>query len=168
MNNSPHMNPDRHKHLPRVVVTGMGAVSPVGLNTADMWASLVAGKSGVDYITSFDTTDFDTKIAAEVKGFDAGTYVSRKQAQRMDRFTQFAVAATFQAMESARLNNQSRYRPGMRGHHRQQRLRPAFHLRRVEGTDGKRPGQGQPHPRPHHDRRRRFGAGFPVDGRHGA
>ncbi len=103
MNISPRVNSDRHGQLPRVVVTGMGAVSPVGLNTADMWASLVAGKSGVDYITSFDTTDFDTKIAAEVRGFDASQYVSRKQAQRMDRFTQFAVAATLQAMESAKL-----------------------------------------------------------------
>jgi 3-oxoacyl-[acyl-carrier-protein] synthase II len=81
----------------------MGAVSPVGLNTADMWASLIAGKSGVGYITSFDTTNFDTKIAAEVKGFDASQYINRKQAQRMDRFTQFAVAATLQAMESAKL-----------------------------------------------------------------
>jgi 3-oxoacyl-[acyl-carrier-protein] synthase II len=97
------MNPDKRQQLPRVVVTGIGAVSPVGLNTADMWASLVAGKSGVDYITSFDTTAFDTKIAAEVRGFDAGLYVRRKQTQRMDRFTQFAVAATFQAMASARL-----------------------------------------------------------------
>jgi 3-oxoacyl-[acyl-carrier-protein] synthase II len=103
MDNNPLMNPDKCRMLPRVVVTGIGAVSPVGLNTADMWASLVAGKSGVDYITSFDTTAFDTKIAAEVRGFDAGLYVSRKQTQRMDRFTQFAVAATFQAMASARL-----------------------------------------------------------------
>ncbi len=103
MNTSPLMNPDRRRQLPRVVVTGIGAVSPVGLNTADMWASLVAGKSGVDYITSFDTTAFDTKIAAEVRGFDAGIYVSRKQVQRMDRFTQFAVAATLQAMASSSL-----------------------------------------------------------------
>jgi len=103
MNISPQASPRQPEQLPRVVVTGIGAVSPVGLNTADMWASLVAGKSGVDYITSFDTTTFDTKIAAEVRGFDAGLYVNRKQAQRMDRFTQFAVAATFQAIESARL-----------------------------------------------------------------
>jgi 3-oxoacyl-[acyl-carrier-protein] synthase II len=97
------MSPDNYRKLPRVVVTGMGAVSPIGLNTADMWASLIAGKSGIGYITSFDTTNFETKIGAEVKDFDAGQYVSRKQAQRMDRFTQFAVAAAFQAMESAQL-----------------------------------------------------------------
>lgn len=87
----------------RVVVTGVGAVSPVGLDVASMWEALVAGKSGVDYITTFDTTDFDTKIAAEVKGFDPAIYVNRKLAQRIDRFTQFAVAASLQATESAQL-----------------------------------------------------------------
>jgi len=87
----------------RVVVTGLGVVSPVGNNIADMWAALVAGKSGVDYITSFDTSAFDNKIAAEVKGFDACLYASRKQVQRMDRFTQFAIAASLQAVQAARL-----------------------------------------------------------------
>jgi len=87
----------------RVVVTGLGAVSPVGNNVADMWAALVAGKSGIDYITSFDTTEFETRIAGEVKGFDASLYVSRKAVQRMDRFTQFAVAASLQAVQAARL-----------------------------------------------------------------
>ncbi len=89
--------------LKRVVVTGLGAVSPIGLDTASMWEGLVAGKSGVDYITHFDTKDFDTKIAAEVKGFDPEKYVNRKLAQRMDRFTQFAVAASLQAVEQAKL-----------------------------------------------------------------
>ena len=65
------MNLDEHSKRTRVVVTGLGAVCPVGNNIADMWAALVAGKSGVDYITSFDTTAFETKIAGEVKGFDA-------------------------------------------------------------------------------------------------
>jgi len=87
----------------RVVVTGLGAVSPVGLTVASMWEGLVAGRSGVDYISSFDTTAFETKIAAEVKGFDVSTYVLRKQARHMDRFTQFAVAASLQAVEMARL-----------------------------------------------------------------
>lgn len=85
----------------RVVVTGMGAVSPIGLDISSMWESLIAGKSGVGNITHFDTTDFDTKIAAEVKDFDICNYVSRKQGQRMDRFTQFAVAATMQATETS-------------------------------------------------------------------
>jgi 3-oxoacyl-[acyl-carrier-protein] synthase II len=87
----------------RVVVTGIGAVSPVGNNVPDIWAALIAGQSGVDYITSFDTTDFDTKIAGEVRGFDACVYVNHKQVQRMDRFTQFAVAASLQAVQSAGL-----------------------------------------------------------------
>lgn len=97
------MNPDKREKRRRVVVTGVGAVSPVGNNITDMWTALIAGKSGVDYITSFDTSDFDVKIAACVKGFDAGIYASRKQVQRMDRFTQFAVAASLQAVQQARL-----------------------------------------------------------------
>jgi 3-oxoacyl-[acyl-carrier-protein] synthase II len=97
------MNPDELKKRPRVVITGMGAVSPVGNNIEDMWEALVAGKSGVDYITSFDTTDFETKIAGEVKNFDASLYASRKLVQRMDRFTQFAVGASLQAVQAARL-----------------------------------------------------------------
>jgi 3-oxoacyl-[acyl-carrier-protein] synthase II len=97
------MVPDIQGKRRRVVVTGVGAVSPIGTTTSDMWASLIAGKSGIDRIASFDTTAFETKIAAEVKGFDIGLYVSRKQAQRMDRFTQFAVAASLQAVEASRL-----------------------------------------------------------------
>jgi 3-oxoacyl-[acyl-carrier-protein] synthase II len=97
------MSPNEAGKRPRVVVTGIGAVSPVGNNIDDMWASLIAGKSGVDYITSFDTTDFETKIAGEVKDFDASLYTSRKLVQRMDRFTQFAVAASLQAVQAARL-----------------------------------------------------------------
>jgi beta-ketoacyl-acyl-carrier-protein synthase II len=90
-----------HSQRPRVVITGIGAVSPVGNNAEDMWKALVAGQSGVSTITSFDTKDYDVKIAAEVKGFDATQYVTRKQALRMDRFSQFAVAASLQAVKSA-------------------------------------------------------------------
>ena len=86
-----------------MVVTGLGAVSPVGLDVPAMWQSLVAGRSGVDYISCFDTTPFETKFAAEVRGFDLTAYVNRKQAGRMDRFTQFAVAASLQAVEAAKL-----------------------------------------------------------------
>jgi len=91
----------------RVVVTGMGVISPIGLTVSDMWEALVSGKSGVDYITSFDPAPFETKFAAEAKGFDPRMYVSQKEAHRMDRFTQFAVAASLQAVESAglRINN---------------------------------------------------------------
>jgi 3-oxoacyl-[acyl-carrier-protein] synthase II len=92
-----------HPDERRVVVTGLGTVSPVGLDVSSTWEALVSGQSGVDYISSFDTTAFDTKIAAEIKGFDVSAYVSRKLGQRMDRFTQFAVAASLQASEAARL-----------------------------------------------------------------
>ena len=88
----------------RVVITGLGTVSPVGLDVPSTWEALVSGQSGIDLITLFDTTEFDTKIGGEVKGFDASTYVSRKQTQRMDRFTQFAVGASLQAVENARLS----------------------------------------------------------------
>ena len=87
----------------RVVVTGLGAVSALGLNVQDTWEALVKGESGVDFISSFDTADYDVKFAAEVKGFDVSTYVNRKEARRMDRFTQFAVAASYQAVQSAGL-----------------------------------------------------------------
>jgi 3-oxoacyl-[acyl-carrier-protein] synthase II len=96
------MSPEPGKK-PRVVVTGLGAVSPVGNNIEDMWASLIVGKSGIDYIKSFDTTNFETKIGGEVKNFDASLYASKKLVQRMDRFTQFAVAASLQAVQAAKL-----------------------------------------------------------------
>ncbi len=97
------MLPEEYKNGRRVVVTGLGAVSPVGLDVPSMWKALIAGQSGVDYITSFDTAPFDTKFAAELKGFDASAYVDRKQARHMDKFSQFAVAAGLQAVEAARL-----------------------------------------------------------------
>jgi len=91
----------------RVVVTGIGVISPIGLTVSSMWEGLISGKSGIDYIASFDPAPLETKFAAEAKGFDPRVYVSRKEAHRMDRFTQFAVAASLQAVESAglRINN---------------------------------------------------------------
>jgi len=94
---------DRVQEGRKVVVTGLGAVSPVGLTVSEMWQALVSGYSGVDYISSFDPAPFDTRFAAEVKGFEASMYVGRKQARYMDRFTQFAVAASLQAAEAAKL-----------------------------------------------------------------
>ena len=85
----------------RVVVTGLGVVSSLGLNVKDTWRSLIAGKSGVDYISSFDTSSFSTRFAAEIKDFDAASFVTRKQAHRMDRFTQFAVVAALEALSQA-------------------------------------------------------------------
>ena len=87
----------------RVVVTGIGTVNAVGLNLADTWQSLTNGKSGIDYISRFDPSPYETKFAAEVKGFDPLDYVSRKEAHRMDRFTQMAVAASLQAVNEAEL-----------------------------------------------------------------
>ncbi len=85
----------------RVVVTGIGAVSPVGLTRDATWESLIAGTSGIDRIGSFDPEGLATTIAGEVKGFDATDYVGRKDARRMDRFAQLAVAAALEAVKQA-------------------------------------------------------------------
>jgi 3-oxoacyl-[acyl-carrier-protein] synthase II len=85
----------------RVVVTGLGAVTPIGLNLEDFWTNLTAGKSGVDNITYFDTTDFDTKFAAELKNFDPLNFMDRKLSQRTDPFTQYALAATEMAVKDS-------------------------------------------------------------------
>ncbi len=87
----------------RVVVTGIGCVSPLGLDTISTWEALITGKSGVDHISLFDPEPFETKIAAEVKGFDPLVYMDRKEARRADRFIQFAIAASLQAVEQAKL-----------------------------------------------------------------
>lgn len=87
----------------RVVVTGIGILCPLGLNTSVTWEGLIAGKSGIDYITLFDPQSLDTKFAGEVKGFEPTDYINRKDARRMDRFTQLAVAASQQAVEQAGL-----------------------------------------------------------------
>jgi len=85
----------------RVAVTGVGIICPLGLNAVDTWESIIAGKSGIDYITHFDPEPFDTRIAGEVKGFHPTDYVSRKDARHMDRYGQMAVAASFQAVQQA-------------------------------------------------------------------
>ncbi|MBI3979448.1 MAG: beta-ketoacyl-ACP synthase II [Chloroflexi bacterium] len=88
----------------RVAVTGLGLVTPVGLDVESSWQALVAGQSGADRIQAFDPTGFDTQFAAEVKSFDPLKYIDRKEARRMDRFVQFAVAASLQALQHARLS----------------------------------------------------------------
>ena len=89
----------------RVVITGMGAVTPVGIGTEEFWDALLAGKSGIAPITEFDATDFPVKIAGEVKGFDPEKYVGDKKAVRhMDRNAQFAVAAAKMAVNDAKLD----------------------------------------------------------------
>jgi len=87
----------------RVVITGMGILSPLGLDTRTTWEGLIAGESGIDYITLFDPSDMAAKFAGEVKGFQPTDYMERKEARRMDRFAQLAVAASREAVESARL-----------------------------------------------------------------
>src|SRR5207249_12144821 len=90
---------------PRVVVTGLGMVSPVGLRVAASWAALVAGRSGVGPVTALDATGFACRVAAEVKGFDLGAYgVEPREARRMDRFIQLGLAAALEAVHDAGLS----------------------------------------------------------------
>lgn len=88
---------------PTVVVTGLGVVSPVGIGWQPFWRSLLEGRSGVGPITQFDTTGYPTRIAAEVADFDPGAWVGKKDARRMDRCVQFAVAAAGMALEDSGL-----------------------------------------------------------------
>lgn len=99
----------------RVVITGLGCITPLGNDVPTFWNNIRAGKSGVGYITHFDTTDFKCKIAAEVKDFDGAALFGRREARRMDRFAQFAVAASMQAVEDAGLeiNDSNRDRIGV-------------------------------------------------------
>jgi beta-ketoacyl-acyl-carrier-protein synthase II len=87
----------------RVVVTGMGCISPVGNDVSTTWSNILAGRSGVSLITQYDASEFKCKIAAEVKGFDGAAHFGNREARRMDRFSQFAVATAQQAVRDAGL-----------------------------------------------------------------
>lgn len=87
----------------RVVVTGIGLISPVGLDRSSTWSALLAGLSGIDRIKSFDAETHETRIAGEADGFDPTSHLDRKKARRMDRFAQLACVASLEAMEHARL-----------------------------------------------------------------
>ncbi len=87
----------------RVVVTGLGCISPVGNTVAEAWSNILAGQSGIDLITKFDTTDFSCKIAGEVKGFDLESYMSAKEARTMDSFIHYGIAAAQEAVKDAGL-----------------------------------------------------------------
>ncbi len=87
----------------RVVVTGLGCISPVGNTVGDAWANLLAGQSGIDHITKFDASSFACKIAGEVKGFDLESYISAKEARSMDTFIHYGIAAADQAVRDAGL-----------------------------------------------------------------
>ena len=87
--------------LKRVVVTGLGAVTPVGNTPDEMWKNLLDGVSGAAPITSFDTTNFKTKFACEVKNLNVNDFLDRKEARKMDRYTQLALIAAKQAVEDS-------------------------------------------------------------------
>ncbi|MFC2027021.1 beta-ketoacyl-ACP synthase II [Chloroflexota bacterium] len=91
-------NPDN-----RVVVTGIGIVSPLGLDTATTWDNLIAGETGIDYITSFDAESLDTKFGGEIKGFNATDHMHPKDTRHTDRFAQIAVAASLEAIKQSGL-----------------------------------------------------------------
>jgi 3-oxoacyl-[acyl-carrier-protein] synthase II len=99
----------------RVVVTGVGMISPLGLDTAENWEALVAGKSGIDTIKSFDVSKFSIRFGGEVKGFEPTNYINRKEARHMDRFAQFAVAAAQQAVKQSGLiiNDSNKHEVGV-------------------------------------------------------
>jgi 3-oxoacyl-[acyl-carrier-protein] synthase II len=93
--------------LKRVVVTGLGALTPLGKNVADYWQGLTDGVSGCDYIKQFDATKFKTRFACEVKDFDPTTYLDKKEARKMDRFTQFAIVASDEAVKDAGITKEN-------------------------------------------------------------
>lgn len=94
---------NRSKGSVRVVVTGMGTVNCIGLSISEFWNSLLAGKSGISKIESFETEKIDSKIAGQVSNFDPQNYMNTKESKRMDRFSQFAVAASLMALEDSKL-----------------------------------------------------------------
>jgi 3-oxoacyl-[acyl-carrier-protein] synthase II len=98
----------------RVVVTGLGCVSPLGNDVKTTWQAALSGVSGVDHITQFDASEYKTTFAAEVKGFNPEDFVDRKDARRMDRFTQLSIGATSQAIEHSglRISDENRDRIG--------------------------------------------------------
>lgn len=87
----------------RVVITGIGMVTPLGLNATETWKNLISGKSGVSHISSFDTENFETRIAAEITNFDPTQFMDSKEARRNDRFSQLAISASIQAVNQANL-----------------------------------------------------------------
>jgi len=90
--------------LKRVVVTGLGALTPIGNTVNEYWEALLAGKSGAAPITHFDATNFKTRFACEVKNFDAVEFLGRKDARKMDKFTQYAMVASQEAIDDSGLD----------------------------------------------------------------
>ncbi len=90
--------------MKRAVITGLGAITPIGNNVGDFWKNLILGKSGASLITKFDTTHHKTKFACEVKDFDPLHYIEKPEARKMDLYTQYALAATDECMKDSGLN----------------------------------------------------------------
>ena len=88
----------------RVVITGLGAITPIGIGKDEFWKGLMEGRNGIDKISRFDAAEYSAQIAGEVKDFDPAAYIDKKEAKRMDRYTQFAVAAAGMAIEDAKLD----------------------------------------------------------------
>lgn len=89
--------------MKRVVITGLGVVSPLGNNVQTTWTNMINGVNGIDRVTRFDATDFKSKLAAEVKDFDPLQYFAKSELRRTDLYTQYALAAATQAYEDSRL-----------------------------------------------------------------
>jgi len=105
----------RREQRRRAVITGMGAITPLGNSVEEFWQGCLEGRSGIDYLTQFDASNYPARIAGEVKGFDPEDYMDRREARRMARFSQFAVAAARQAIEGAglKLEREDRERIGV-------------------------------------------------------
>ena len=88
----------------RVVITGLGVVSPVGIGKDAFWDAMMTGKNGIDKITRFDATEYKAQVAGEVKDFEPADYMDKKESKRIDRYAQFAVAAAKMAIEDAKLD----------------------------------------------------------------
>jgi len=95
----------------RVVITGVGTINALGKNVEETWEGLLAGKSGVDYITHFDASEYPSKIAAEVKNYDPTAYFPKKDAKKLDQYTQFAIIAATEAVEDSGFQNDENYDP---------------------------------------------------------
>jgi 3-oxoacyl-[acyl-carrier-protein] synthase II len=147
----------------RVVITGMGALTPLGLNVEETWAGLIAGRSGITEITHFDASHLPIRIAGEVKGFDASDYIDFKEVRRMARTSHLAVAVGVQAMADAGLGDQvpDPERSGVvmgtgiggfdEGHRRGRRGHPAGSRRLDAGWRRGRDGPPGGHRRIHRD-----------------
>ena len=147
----------------RVVITGMGVISPCGLDTASLWANLTAGRSGIGPIMSFDTGDFEVRIAGEVWDFDPQDYMPAKEVRRTDRFTQYALAALEQALAQSALKAEEMdaYQVGVLVGSGVGGIRT--YTQELDGLRRNGPRRVQPFPDPFHHGRCALGPDCPAD-----